>query len=108
MVYPSIFMAGALSMAQQDPPAGTLVTIARILEPVDAQILQGRLEAEGIPTFLADQQLIQTYNLIAIAVGGVRLQVSAGNAERARAVLAAVAEGRYELSDDTPVGDGPE
>ena len=87
-------------MPAPDPPDGDLVTIARILEPIDAQILQGRLQAEGIPTFLADQQLIQANRLIAVAIGGVRLQVPARHAERAQAVLAAVEAGDYALPDD--------
>lgn len=80
--------------------SGGLETIAQFNDPVDAQLLQGRLQAEGIPAFLADANLIQTHRLLSIALGGVRVQVSADDLPRARAVLAALEAGDYALDEN--------
>ncbi|HZR35515.1 MAG TPA: DUF2007 domain-containing protein [Nevskia sp.] len=79
---------------------GRLVLLARVLEPVQAHILQGRLQAEGIPVFVADGQLVQTNPLWTFALGGVRVLVPEHLLERARAVMAALEEGRYALDED--------
>lgn len=55
---------------------------------VDAHIALGRLQAEGIPATLADENLVQTDWLYSIAVGGIKLQVADADAGRARLVLA--------------------
>lgn len=53
-----------------------------------AHIAMGRLQTEGIPCWLADENLVQTDWLYSIAVGGIKLQVEPDYAERARRVLA--------------------
>lgn len=85
--------------------SGGLETIAQFNDPVDAQLLQGRLQAEGIPAFLADEHLVQANRLLAIAVGGVRVQVAGDDVERARAVIAALAAGHYALDENDDVGE---
>lgn len=65
-----------------------MVTIATFDNIVDAHIALGRLQAEGIPAVLADQNLVQTDWLYSIAVGGIKLQVPESFAERARKELA--------------------
>ena len=65
-----------------------LVTIATFDLWPDAQIALGRLEAEGIPAYMADQHLVQTDWLYSIAVGGIKLQVEAEDEARAREILA--------------------
>lgn len=87
---------------------GSLALLARVLEPIEAHILQGRLQAEGIPVFVADGQLVQTNLLWTLAMGGVRLLVPAHLLGRAQEVLTALREGRYALDEDAapPVNDG--
>jgi hypothetical protein len=87
---------------------GHLVLLARVLEPVQAHILQGRLQAEGIPVFVADGQLVQTNPLWTFALGGVRLLVPEHLLGRAQAVIAALEQGRYALDEDAApdTGDG--
>ena len=58
-----------------------MVTIATYDFITDAEIARGRLQAEGIEAFLADQHLVQTDWLYSIAVGGIKLQVEAARAE---------------------------
>jgi hypothetical protein len=65
-----------------------LVTVAQFDMLPDARIAQGRLAAEGIPAYLADENLVQTDWLYSIAVGGIKLRVEPEYAERARRILA--------------------
>ena len=54
----------------------------------DAHIAMGRLAAEGIDAWLADEHLVQTDWLYSVAVGGIKLQVRPEDAEQARTILA--------------------
>ncbi len=65
-----------------------LITIATFDLMPDAHIAMGRLQAEGVPCGLADEHLVQTDWLYSIAVGGIKLQVRARDAEQARRILA--------------------
>ncbi len=69
-----------------------LVTVGRYSFPYEAHLHKGLLEAAYIPAFIADEHTINMDWLYSNALGGVRLQVPAGYAEQARAVLAEVAE----------------
>ncbi len=64
-----------------------LTTVARYSFPYEAHIARGKLESEGIPAFVADEQTINMQWLYSDALGGVRLQVPSAWAERARDVL---------------------
>jgi len=64
-----------------------LVTIARFSHPTKAHIARAKLEAKGIWAFVADEHLIAANWLYSNAVGGVKLQVSERNAERALEIL---------------------
>ncbi|HEX4510100.1 MAG TPA: DUF2007 domain-containing protein, partial [Burkholderiaceae bacterium] len=79
------------------PPAsdaeGDFVTVARRFDPIAAELLRGRLAADGIPARLADAHLVQAYNLCAAALGGVRVMVPASWAPQALRAIAAVEHG---------------
>jgi hypothetical protein len=64
-----------------------MVTIARFDFLPQAEIVRGRLLAEGIDCRLADQHLVQTDWLYSLAVGGIKLQVEAKDVERAQIIL---------------------
>ncbi len=51
------------------------ITIATYDDMPSAHIAMGRLHAEGIDCWLADENLVQTDWLYSIAVGGIKLQV---------------------------------
>src|SRR5271165_2356314 len=53
---------------------GDLVMVARMLNPIEAEMLRGRLEAEGVPAMVADTLAYQT-NALKLAIGGVRVMV---------------------------------
>lgn len=80
------------------------LTVARCHDAVEAQLLQGRLQADGIEAVLADHHHVQADPLIALALGGVRVQVKARQAAAARAVIAALASGDYALDEDFDPG----
>jgi hypothetical protein len=70
----------------EGPPPGPLVTVAAFDTPLKASILASRLEAEGIECFIADAEVVGLNNLLAGAVGGVKVQVRESDAPRASAV----------------------
>jgi hypothetical protein len=49
----------------------------------DVQIVKGKLESEGIPVFLRDENTLNSDPLISNAIGGVKLMVYAKDRERA-------------------------
>lgn len=68
----------------------------------DVQIIKGKLESEGIPVFLRDENTLNSDPLISNAIGGVKLQVYAKDRERAIAIYNEVRA--YALDDNgTPV-----
>ncbi len=65
-----------------------LKTVATYSFPYEAQIARGKLDAEGIPAFVADEQTINMQWLYSNALGGVKLQVPPPFVEQALRVLA--------------------
>ena len=72
-------------------------TVAVFTYSSEAKIIQGRLEAEGIPTFLFDDLTIDTDPFVSNAIGGVKLRVASENAERAQEILKSISQ--YSLDD---------
>ncbi len=64
-----------------------LTTVATFDNMPAAHIAKGRLEAEGIPCWLKDENLGQTDWLYNIAVGWIKLQVEPQHTQRARIIL---------------------
>lgn len=60
-----------------------LITIQRLNTSIDAHLLQNYLESEGIESFILDEHTVDVNPLFSNAIGGVRLQVREGDAERA-------------------------
>jgi len=52
----------------------------------DVQIIKGRLEAEGIPVFLRNENTLNSDPIISNAIGGVKLQVYTKDKEKALTV----------------------
>lgn len=73
-------------------------TIASFEYPADVQILKGKLESEGIPVFLRDENTINSDPLISGAIGGVKLQVYTEDKEKALAIYNEVRA--YAVDDD--------
>ena len=76
-------------VASPELPPEPLVTIASFDTPLQANILASRLEADGVPCFLADAETIGVHGLLAGAVGGVKIQVRESDRARGEASLRA-------------------
>ena len=61
-----------------------LVTIATTYDLVEAEFLRNHLEAQGFNVFLADENIVGMYNLLANAVGGIKVKVLAKDAQEAQ------------------------
>ncbi|MEE9362516.1 MAG: DUF2007 domain-containing protein [Cellulophaga sp.] len=66
--------------------------------PADAQIIKGKLESEGIPVFLLDENTLNSDPLISNAIGGVKIQVYTTDKERAIALYDEIRS--YALDDE--------
>lgn len=84
-------------------PGRDLFIVARYLVPMEASLMQGCLEASGIPAVLADAHLMQTDLLLAPALGGVRILVPASYLQQAQAVIEAYGRGEFALDEDAEV-----
>ncbi|MEO1031247.1 DUF2007 domain-containing protein [Winogradskyella sp.] len=76
----------------------TFVTIARFQYSSEAQIVKGRLEADGIDVFLRDNITIDTDPLVSNAIGGVKLKVRSKDVQKAKAVLNSIR--KYSINDE--------
>ncbi len=64
-----------------------LVTVATFTQGIDAHLARLRLESEGIECVVADEHTVGANWLYSNAVGGVKLQVSTSDVERATGIL---------------------
>jgi hypothetical protein len=67
-----------------------LVTVATFPEAIEAHIFRNRLEAEGIPSVLADENIVSNQPWHSIAYGGVKLRVRQQDRERAADIIAEI------------------
>lgn len=65
------------------------VTVHTALNPIEAQLVRSRLEAAGFHAFVIGEAAALSTDGYSLAVGGVRVQVPAGEAEEVRQFLAA-------------------
>lgn len=73
-------------------------TIARFQYSAEAQIIKGRLEAEGIQVFLSDNLTIDIDPLVSNAIGGVKLKVLSIQALKAQHILDSIKQ--YAVDDE--------
>jgi len=78
--------------------SNTFKTIARFQYSAEAQIVKGRLEAEGIQVFLSDNLTIDTDPLVSNAIGGVKLKVLSKQALKAQHILSSIK--KYSIDDN--------
>jgi hypothetical protein len=76
-----------------------MVTIRTFDNAVEAHLLKSRLQNEGIPAFVLDENIVTLLPLYNILVGGVKLCVSEFDLENAMRVVSEVE--RTELTDDS-------
>ncbi|HEU4365380.1 MAG TPA: DUF2007 domain-containing protein [Candidatus Krumholzibacteria bacterium] len=63
------------------------VTVASFSQPIEAHLARTKLESEGIPCVVGDENLVRVDWLLSNAVGGVKLKVPPYVADQARDVL---------------------
>ena len=87
--------------------ADDLVDIASFMNPVLAQIVRGRLEAEGIDCWLANDTIFGAHPAHAWIDGGVKVRVREADAEQAAAILRQAEENPTDSIDEEKFpGDG--
>ena len=77
-----------------------LVTIDSFTDQLQAHLLKGRLEAEGIPAVVSQEHHISVNWLVSQALGGVKVQVPEPFVPAAKEVLVALKAGEYALSPE--------
>jgi hypothetical protein len=77
-----------------------MVTIAQCNLPAEAHAMRVRLEAAGIPVFLADELTVAMDWLLSNAIGGVKVQVPERYVPRATRLLEGIARSDATLEAD--------
>jgi hypothetical protein len=65
-----------------------IVTLTSYYDPMEAQIVRGRLEANGIQCFIADDNILAANPFYNQALGGVKIKVFEHDVGRCREILA--------------------
>ncbi len=81
-------------------------TVASYLDPIEAHIVCGRLQAEGIDAIVSDDQTNLANWEWRQAIGGTRVRVAEDQFEVARALIADLDRGAFSLGPDA-VGQPP-
>lgn len=86
---------------------GDLITITSYSEPLEAHIVKGRLEAEGVPAFIANEHHISVAWYLSNALGGVKIQVHKQDHEKAIKIISSLHDGEFEeeLKKETKVAE---
>jgi hypothetical protein len=82
-----------------DPDEGDWQTLETFFNPTEAHLLQGCLQASGVPALVTDDHTVQTHLLLASAIQ-VRVLVPERRLAHAKAVQAAWHRGEFALPDD--------
>jgi hypothetical protein len=103
--------APSLPEPEDDPELvieGDLITVARLFDATEAEMLRGRLEAEGVPAMVADANTSRAIPIYQLAIGGVRLLVPEKYLQKAHEVLKADARGDYAIDENVDTGAPPD
>lgn len=79
-----------------------LVTIATTFDLVEAEMLQNQLAAQGFEVFLADENVVGVMNLLANAVGGIKIKVPESESEAAAKFVEDFRNAEIVFDDDSP------
>ena len=77
-----------------------LITVAKFINIVDADLARAKLEGDGIKVFMADENTVRVNWLYSAAIDGVKIQVMESDAERAREILAQKPIPEHELEKE--------
>ncbi|HEY8975196.1 MAG TPA: DUF2007 domain-containing protein [Burkholderiaceae bacterium] len=107
LAFPAGAAAASHEEAHEEPPPGDLVTVTRVFNALEAEMLRGCLEAEGIPATLGDVQTVQTDTLLTVAMGGIRVMVPTPFADAARQTVEAFERGALAIDELPPGAESP-
>ena len=79
-----------------------IVTFRTFYDPMLAEIIKGKLEANDIPCYLADENINTIMPIYNQLTGGVKLRVFARDLENAKMIVAE--DHSLETTDEQPVG----
>jgi predicted nucleic-acid-binding Zn-ribbon protein len=85
-----------------------LVTVATFPEAIEAHIYRNRLETEGIPSVIADENIVTNQPWHSIAYGGVKLRVRAQDQAKALALINQIRYGQESLPAEADDYQAPE
>lgn len=103
MVVPAAGPADEPEPLPEAEEAVTFVTVARSLIPADLYVLRARLEGDGIPSFVIDDNIVRMNSLWSVAVGGARLLVPQPLAAEAKEIIGLLRAGRFAIGEDEAV-----
>lgn len=64
-----------------------IVTFETYYDPMLAEIIKGKLEANGIPCFIADESMGTMIPIYNQAIGGIKIKVFERDMEKAREII---------------------
>ncbi len=64
-----------------------LVTIKSFLTSIEAHLMKGQLQSEGIPCFLKNEGVVNTHAVFSDNAGQIELQVNEEQAEQALRII---------------------
>ncbi len=79
-----------------------LVTVATTFDVVEAEMLRNQLAAEGFEVYLADDNIVGVMNLLASAVGGIKIRVPDTEADEAARFVEDFRNAEIVFEEDSP------
>ncbi len=79
-----------------------LVTIATTFDLVEAEMLRNQLEAQGFEVYLADDNIVGVMNLLANAVGGIKIKVPESESDEAAKFVEDYRNAEIIFDEDSP------
>ena len=76
------------------------VIVDSFIDVIHADIVRGRLEAEGIPAILGNRHLVSAEWMYSQAMGGVQILVPLEQIDDARAVIAQIDSGEFSVASE--------
>ena len=77
-----------------------LTRVAAYTNAIEAHLARLRLEAEGVPAYVAHEHHIGANWTMSVALGGVKVYVHPDDADRAKTLIAAHDRGEFALADE--------
>jgi len=102
---PEVVPAAAEALPEDETATNDedLVLLGRFYNPVDAYLLQSRLDSEGVPAIVADALTYQNMAFGAAVVGGVRVLVPESYLARAAEIKKQIDRGDFALDDKSDI-----